>query len=126
MSKLLSSAALRKSLADVTRRKGRTLMVVLGIFIGVLGLTGVNFIQQTIFSAFSYSVGTAANAPDIMLGVNKLDTSLTPTLAAVPNVQAVQMQSIFATQWQISAAPGHIPIAIVGYPDLQHVPITPL
>ncbi len=40
MSTLLS-ASLHKSLADVTRRKGRTLMVVLGIFIGVLGLTGL-------------------------------------------------------------------------------------
>lgn len=125
MSKLLS-ASLRKSLADVTRRTGRTLMVVLGIFIGVLGLTGVNFIQQTIFSAFSYSVGSAANSPDIVLSVNKLDPALTPTLAAVSNVQAVQMQSSFDTQWQVSAVPGHVPISIVGYPDLQHVPITPV
>jgi putative ABC transport system permease protein len=119
------NASLKKSFADVTRRKGRTLMVVLGIFIGVLGLTGVNFIQQTIFSAFTYSTGTAANYPDIVLGVSKLDPSLTPTLAAVSNVQVVQMQSVFATQWQVSAAPGHVPIAIVSYPDLQHVPITP-
>lgn len=124
MSNLLS-ASLRKSLADVTRRKGRTLMVVLGIFIGVLGLTGVNFIQQTIFSAFSYSVGSAANSPDIVLNVNRLNTALTATLAAVSNVQAVQMQSNFDTQWQVSAVPGHVPISIVGYPDLQHVPITP-
>src|SRR5258708_5006210 len=34
------SASLKKSFADVTRRKGRTLMVVRGIFIGLLGLTG--------------------------------------------------------------------------------------
>ncbi len=124
MSKLLS-ASLRKSMADVTCRKGRTLMVVLGIFIGVLGLTGVNFIQQTIFSAFRYSVGSAANYPDIVLRVNSLDSALTPTLAAVPNVQAVQMESSFDTQWHVSAAPGHVPISIIGYPDLQHIPITP-
>ncbi|HLV99334.1 MAG TPA: FtsX-like permease family protein [Ktedonobacterales bacterium] len=116
---------MKKSFADVTRRKGRTLMAVLGIFIGVLGLTGVNFIQQTIFSAFTYSTGTAANYPDIVLQVNKLDPALTPQLSAVPNVQAVQMESVFATQWKVSATPGHVPIAIVSYPDLQHVPITP-
>src|SRR5690242_3497167 len=119
------SASLKKSFADVTRRKGRALMVVLGIFIGVLGLTGVNFIQDTIFSAFTYSTGTAANQPDIVLEVNKLDPSLTPILADAANVQTVQMQSVFATQWLVSAAPGHVPIAIVSYPDLQHVPITP-
>ncbi|HLV99523.1 MAG TPA: FtsX-like permease family protein [Ktedonobacterales bacterium] len=120
------SASLKKSFADVTRRKGRTLMVVLGIFIGVLGLTGVNFIQDTIFFAFTYSTGTAANYPDITLTVNQLAPALTPQLSAVPNVQAVQMQSEFDTQWQISAAPGHVPIAIVSYPDLHHAPITPL
>src|SRR5260221_484079 len=34
------SASLKKSFADVTRRKGRTLMVVLGFFIGVRGVRG--------------------------------------------------------------------------------------
>jgi putative ABC transport system permease protein len=119
------SVSLKKSFADVTRRKGRTLMVVLGIFIGVLGLTGVTFIQQTLLSAFTYSTGTAANSPDLTLQVNRLDPALTPRLSAVTNVQAVQMQSIVASQWHVSAAPGHVPITLVSYPDLQHVPITP-
>jgi putative ABC transport system permease protein len=119
------SASMKKSFADVTRRKGRTLMVVLGIFIGVLGLTGVNFIQQTLLSAFTYSTGTAANSPDMTLMVNRLDPALTPQLSAVANVQAVQMQLVFATQWHVSATPGHVPITIVSYPDFQHVPITP-
>jgi putative ABC transport system permease protein len=119
------SASLKKSFADVTRRKGRTLMVVLGIFIGVLGLTGVTFIQQTLLSAFTYSTGTAANSPDLTLMVNRLDPALTPQLSAVPNVQAVQMQSVVASQWHINATPGHVPITLVSYPDFQHVPITP-
>src|SRR5581483_8855691 len=119
------NASLKKSCADVTRRKGRTLMVVLGIFIGVLGLTGITFMQQTLLSAFTYSTGTAVNSPDITLQVNRLDPALTPQLSAVANVQAVQMQAVFATQWQVSAAPGHVPITLVSYPDLHHVPITP-
>jgi putative ABC transport system permease protein len=119
------SASLKKSFADVTRRKGRTLMVVLGIFIGVLGLTGVTFIQQTLLSAFTYSTGTAANSPDLTLMVNRLDPALTPQISAVPNVQAVQMQSVVASQWHVSATPGHVPITLVSYPDFQHVPITP-
>jgi putative ABC transport system permease protein len=119
------NASLKKSFDDVTRRKGRTLMVTLGIFIGVLGLTGVNYVQDTIFSAFTYSVGTSANSPDLTLQVNRLDPALVPQLSAVANVRAVQMQSDFATQWRVSAAPGHVPIDIVSYPDLQHAPITP-
>ena len=119
------SASLKKSLADVTRRRGRTLMVVLGIFIGVLGLTGVTSIQQALLSAFTYSTGTAANSPDLMLQVNQLDPALTPQLSAVANVQAAQLQSVFATQWHVSATPGHVPITLVSYPDLHHAPIAP-
>src|SRR5258708_39620685 len=99
------SARLKKSFADVTRRKGRTLMVVLGIFIGVLGLTGGNFIQQTILSAFTYSTGTAANSPDLTLMVNRLGPALTPQLSAVANVQAVPMQSVLAAHWHARAPP---------------------
>lgn len=119
------SASLKKSFADVTRRKGRTLMVVLGIFIGVLGLVSVTFIQQTLLSAFTYGTGSAANSPDLLLQMNRLDPALVPQLSAVANVQAVQMQSVFATQWHVSAAPGHVPITLVSYPDLQRAPITP-
>ena len=119
------SASLKKSFADVTRRKGRTLMVVLGIFIGVLGLVGVTFIQQTLLSAFTYSTGTAANSPDLTLQVNRLDPALIPQLSALANVQAVQMQSVVASQWHISAVPGHVSITLVSYPDLHHAPITP-
>src|SRR5258708_9870959 len=99
------SASLKKSFADVTRRKGRTLMVVLGIFIGVLGLTGVTFIQQTLLSAFTYSTCTAANSPDLTLMVNRLDPPLTPQLSAVANVQAVQIQSVVSTHRHGSTTP---------------------
>ncbi len=119
------NASLKKSIADVTRRRGRTLMVTLGIFIGVLGLTGVNYVQDTIFSAFTYSVGSAANTPDLTLQVNRLESALVPQLSAVANVRAVQLQSVVATQWRVSATPGHVPIDIVSYPDLQQAPITP-
>jgi hypothetical protein len=119
------NASLKKSFDDVTRRKGRTLIVTLGIFIGVLGLTSVNAVQDTIFATFAYSVGSAANSPDLTLQVNRLEPALVPQLSAVANVRAVQLQADFATQWRVSAAPGHVPITIVSYPDLRRAPITP-
>src|SRR5258706_6939768 len=54
MSRLLG-ASLRKSLADVTRRKGRTLLVALGIFIGVCGLTAINVTDDTLVNAFAFT-----------------------------------------------------------------------
>ena len=61
------SARLRKSVADVTRRKGRTLLVTLGIFIGVFGLTVINSVEDTLVSRLRVHArlsGDAARLPD--------------------------------------------------------------
>ncbi len=119
------SANLRKSLADVTRRKGRTLLVVLGIFIGVFGLTAINITQDQLFAAFAYSVGSQATQPDLVVDVDRLDPQLVPALLAVPNVKRVQEETTLTTQWHVSRAPGHVDLTIISYPDLQHIPLTP-
>jgi putative ABC transport system permease protein len=119
------SASLRKSLADVTRRKGRTLLVVLGIFIGVFGLTAITVTQDQLFAAFAYSVGSQATQPDLVVDVDRLDPQLVPALLAVPNVKRVQEDTTLSTQWHVSRAPGHVDLTIISYPDLQHIPLTP-
>ena len=119
------SASLRKSLADVTRRKGRTLLVVLGIFIGVFGLTAINITQDQLFAAFAFSIGSQATQPDLVVDVDRLDPQLVPALLAVPNVKQVQEETTFSTQWHVSRAPGHVDLTIISYPDLQHIPLTP-
>ncbi|MGZ6352440.1 MAG: FtsX-like permease family protein [Ktedonobacterales bacterium] len=115
------NARLRKSLADVTRRKGRTLLVALGIFIGVLGLTGINSTEDTLFSAFAFTSGVYSATPDISFTVDRLDTALLPTLGAIPHVTTVQYQTRYATVWQVQSATEQIPLHIVSYPDLRHV-----
>ncbi len=119
------SVLLKKSLADVTRRKSRTALVVLGIFIGVFGLTAINFTQDTLLNAYTYSLGLHADWPDIVFDVATLDPALRARLVAVPNVRTVQLQSIFDTEWHVSRAPGHVPLAIDSYPDPQVHPLTP-
>lgn len=119
------SASLRKSLVNVTRRKGRTLLVVLGIFIGVFGLTAINITQDQLFAAFAYSVGSQATQPDVVVDVDRLDPQLVPALLAVPNVRRVQEETTLSTQWHVSRAPGHVDLTIISYPDLQHIPLTP-
>lgn len=120
------SARWKKSFADVTKRKGRTFMVVMGIFIGVFGLTVINFTQATIFNAYAYSTGSAANYPDVEVTVDKLVPTLTSSLAAVNNVQALQMQAEIDTNWNVSSAPqGGFGMDILSFPDLHQVAITP-
>jgi putative ABC transport system permease protein len=119
------SASLSKSLADVTRRKGRTLLVVLGIFIGVFGLTAITITQDQLFAAFAFSVGSQATQPDLIVDVDRLDPQLVPALLAVPNVKRVQEETTLSTQWHVSRAPGHVDLTIISYPDLQHIPLAP-
>jgi putative ABC transport system permease protein len=121
----LFSASLRKSLTDVTRRKGRTLLVVLGIFIGVAGLTAINFTDDTLVSAFAFTQGYQATQPDFQLTVDRLDPALLPALQAVANVQVVQYASSFNACWQARGTQCIVGMSFFSYPDLQRIPITP-
>jgi ABC-type lipoprotein release transport system permease subunit len=119
------SAKFKKSIADVTRRKGRTLMVVLGIFIGVCGLVGINVTQDTLFSAVAFTIGNQTNQPDVVMNVDKLDPALLPALRSVENAKVVQYETDFYTLWRVSKAPGYTSMKIVSYPDLQDAPLIP-
>jgi ABC-type antimicrobial peptide transport system permease subunit len=113
------SASLRKSLADVTRRKGRTLLVTLGIFIAVFGLTVINTAEDTLVSAYAYTRGYQATQPDFQMTVDRLDPALLPTLRGIANVKTVQYVSFLSVCWQPGASECHVSIDLVSYPDLQ-------
>jgi ABC-type antimicrobial peptide transport system permease subunit len=115
----LYSARLRKALADVTRRKGRTLLVTLGIFIAVFGLTVINSVEDTLINAFAYTRGYQATQPDFQLTVDRLDPALLPTLRGIANVKTVQFVSVLSVCWQPGAGECHVGIDLVSYPDLQ-------
>ena len=117
-------ALTRKSLADVTRRKGRTLLVILGILIGVLGLTAINVTGDALQSASAYSNDHSAS-PNISFLVQKVDPSLASTLQAVPNVQTVQIDSVYSTRWHVPVAPGRVNLIITGYADFAAIKSNP-
>jgi hypothetical protein len=113
------SASLRKSVADVTRRKGRTLLVTLGIFIAVFGLTVINSVEDTLIAAFAYTRGYQATQPDFQMNVDKLDPALLPTLQGIANVKTVQYISVLSVCWQPGEAECHVGVDLVSSPDLQ-------
>ncbi len=114
-------ALMKKAVKDVTRRKGRTLLVALGIFIGVFGLTAINFTETAFFEAVAYNAGATTSQPDIVLSVDRLDLALLPALRATSNVQAVQYATSYVTQWHGSGPSDVVDLAILSYPDLQHI-----
>src|SRR5258708_37717754 len=114
------SAITRKSLADVTRRRLRTLLVVLGVAIGVLGLLAINVASDAMSASIAYSDNKSA-APDIAFSVQAVDPSLASTLAAVPGVKTVQIDTKYSTRWHIPT--GHINMYIGGYADFSAVKV---
>ncbi|EFH85146.1 ABC transporter permease [Ktedonobacter racemifer] len=118
----IGGALLRKAFADVTRRKTRTLGVILGIVIGVFGLTAITMFQDTYFAALAYTNAEVKQA-DITFDVQAVDPALAPRLLAVPNVQTAEFHTISQTSWHIQRAPGRIFLAIVGLPNPTHIDI---
>ena len=117
-------ALTRKSIADVTRQRGRTILVILGIIIGVFGLTAINVTSDAIQSAFAYS-NTRTASPNIAFLVQQVDPSLAASLEKVPNVQAVQIDTQYVARWHVAAAPGHVNMVITGYEDFSAIKFNP-
>ncbi|MDQ2713360.1 MAG: ABC transporter permease [Chloroflexota bacterium] len=116
------SALLRKAFADVTRRKTRSLGVILGIMIGVFGLTAITMFQDTYFAALAYTNAEVKQA-DITFDVQAVDPAFAPQLQAIPNVQTVEFHTIAQTSWHIQRTPGRIFLVIVGLPNPGHIDI---
>ena len=117
--KSIGSVLLHKSVADVTRRKARTLGAILGILIGVFGLTSITMFQDTYFNALAYT-NAEVHQSDMTFDVQSVDPALAPTLIAVSNVKAIEFQTSDLTSWHIQQAPGQIPLLIAGLPDPAH------
>ncbi len=114
------SVLTRKSIADVTRRKGRTVLMILGILISILGLTAVNVANDMIGGAFLYSTDPGA-VPDITFAVDAVPSSVAMTLQHLPNVEKFQLRTEYDALWYLSGNAGTATIQINAYQDSQHV-----
>lgn len=106
----------RKAIADVTRRKARTLLALLGILIGVLGLTAVNEASDLLGGAFFYSTDAQA-IPNITFTVNVLPTRVDMTIQHLSNVERLQLRDTYNTFWFFGA--DNATIEIDAYSDVQ-------
>ena len=114
----------QKAIRDITRRKLRTLLVVLGIVVGVAGLTAINITSHALTAAFAFSASERAIS-DISISLVSVDPSVAAQIQALPNVKVVQVQSFYGTRWKVSVAPGHVNMGIDAYPNLQDIKLFP-
>ncbi len=112
------NALTHKALADVLRRPARSLLVILGITIGVFGLTAINVANDTVYGALAYSQ-SKTNVANGTFQVAKVSPAILPSLTSIPHIQRAQVATLFFTRWQVST--GHVNIDIYAYPDEQHI-----
>lgn len=122
---LVFRASIRKAIADVTRRKGRTLLVVLGILISVLGLTGVDISADALDNAFAYTQNQSAS-PDILFSTSATTAAITPAIEHISNVATVALVTTYDTRWQIGSGSGHVTLHIIAPPDFPAMKLSPM
>jgi len=119
------SVHMRKSMADVLRRKAQSVALLLAILLPVVGLTAVGVASDSLASAYAFTVSAHANGQDVVVTVDRTNPTLVVAVSASPNVRRVQLATVMDTQWLVAPAPGHVSFRIVGYPDPGHVALQP-
>ncbi len=116
------SALWKKAISDVTRRKLRTALTVLGIAIGVMGLTAINLSANQLGAALLYATNSSAQ-PDIEYFTTAVSAATVADLARQPNVKLIQTQVDEAVRWNIPS--GHEGLTIIGVTDFQQMRLNP-
>jgi putative ABC transport system permease protein len=109
----------KKAIKDITRRKLRAILTVLGIAVGVMGLTAINIASNQINDSLHYSIDASAQ-PDVEFFTTPTNPS--PVLKAFqhqPNVKLVAAQDYVPTRWKIPS--GRYPLNITGLTNFTNV-----
>ncbi len=113
------NALFKKAYKDVTRRKLRALLTIVGIALGVLALTALSTASALVRESFQYTDNTAS-LPDIQFTTAPTSAQLANTLQQQPNVKVVLAQSNLSTRWTFPN--GHFPLSLVG---IRHFDVLP-
>jgi len=116
------NALWKKAISDVTRRKLRTALTVLGIAIGVMGLTAINLASNQLGNALLYTTDASAQ-PDIEYFTTAVNAATVADLAAQPNVKTVQTQVDESVRWTIPS--GHEGLTVIGVTNFQRMTLSP-
>src|SRR5215813_12243057 len=120
------SILLRKSIADVTKRKGRAFLMILGILIGVLGLTAVNVTSDIMGAAFAYGYDPST-IPDMTFSAPTIPSTFVNEVAQLPTVGKMQVRRIYQTSWLLGGdVHNTVRMLVSGYTDWQHLQIQSL
>ena len=113
-------ALTKKVFKDIGHRKLRTILTILGIAIGIVGLSAINIASSQFRSSFNYSTDITTQ-PDIIFYTSPASATLADVLQQQPNVKFAQAQGYVNTTWNTSSL--QLPLRIIGVVNFQHVQI---
>jgi putative ABC transport system permease protein len=113
------NALTKKAVRDVTRRKLRTTLTVLGIAVGVMGLTAISLASGQFTSGLN-AVNDTTGQPDIQFFTAPTTASVADTISRQPNVKTAKAETLASARWAIPS--GHEPLNVVGLSDFRNLP----
>lgn len=112
------SAMAKKVVKDIARRKVRTVLTIIGIAIGIIGLSAINVASNQFRTGLAYSANMTS-VPDMHIYTDPTNPDFTSVLLAQPNIKAVQAEGSIVTSWAIGQDTQLI--QILGLLDFQHL-----
>jgi putative ABC transport system permease protein len=97
---MVMSGILRKAYRDITGRKVRSALTVLGILIGVAGSVTIVSTSQNLTRAQAQAFNNSSQT-DVTLWVWDAPPSLERVLEAIPNVVEAELRSTYWTKWKV-------------------------
>jgi putative ABC transport system permease protein len=97
---MIMSGILRKAYRDITRRKVRLALTVLGVLIGVAGIVTIISTSQNLTRAQAQAFSNSSQA-DVTLWVGDAPPSLERALEAIPNVAEAELRTTYWTKWKV-------------------------
>ena len=110
------SALRTKAIKDVTRRKLRTVLTVVGIALGVMGLTAVSTTSSQLGVSLQAAEATSG-LPDVTLYTLPASPAIVDVLKRQINVAAAGSETDVNARWSIPT--GHASLYIKGLPDFN-------
>ncbi len=120
------NALTRKAVADVTRRVGRTILMVLGIMIGVMGITAVNQANSQIGGTFLYNTDpTAVPSITMIADTSRLPASTMAAIERLPAIEKIQLRTLYSAPWQFAGRSADHTLQLFAYPDVNAIQLSP-
>ncbi|MGI8588050.1 MAG: FtsX-like permease family protein [Chloroflexia bacterium] len=107
----------RKALRDLSKRRLRSLLTIIGIVVGVAGIVAIITTSRNLASAQSQAYNNSSQQ-DESWSLSNVGEGLVTELRALPNVAAAERRADYDTKWSLGGA--WTDVHFTGFEDFEH------